>query len=69
MNNFDSAQLKEMKANLLVAVELMDVGIQLMRQNIVRQIPGASNEHIDSELKRWLMEQPVNFIPRMPANS
>ena len=53
---------------LLEALDLMEFGIELMRQNIVRALPGASKELIDSELNRWLMEQPAQFIPGKPSS-
>ena len=48
-------------ANLLAAIELMEFGIQLMRQNIARRLAGAPPERIEAELRRWLMEQPAQF--------
>jgi len=46
---------------LLDAIDLMESGIQLMRQNVVRRWPNASPGQVDAELERWLFEQPVDF--------
>ncbi len=48
-------------ANFLAAIDLMDFSIALMRQNIARRLPGALDEEIDRELRRWLIEQPDCF--------
>lgn len=50
--------------NLFATIELMEFGIMLMRQNIRRQLPSASEATINRELQRWLIEQPSNFIPQ-----
>ncbi len=54
---------KEMQTRMLAALELMDFGINLMRQNIARQLPKASKEFIDAEFRRWMMDQPRDFVP------
>lgn len=53
---------KQRIANLLVTVDLMEFSITLMRQNIARRLPNAKNAIIERELKRWLIEQPQDFI-------
>ena len=50
--------------NLVAALDLMEFGYSLMRQRILRSLHDASDEEIELELQRWLLEQPVNFIPR-----
>jgi hypothetical protein len=49
---------------LLVALDLMEFGIDIIRQNIKRKLKGESNEQINAELNRWLFEQPNNFVPK-----
>jgi len=46
----------------------MEAGIEMLRQMVIRGFPEASSEHIESELHRWLFEQPEIFIPRDPEN-
>ena len=47
---------------LLATVDLMEFGVDLMRQNIARKLPGATPQKIESELQRWLMDQPARFV-------
>lgn len=64
--SMDEKTLQEqerMKSSLLAAVDLMEMGIALMRQNIARNLKGATPEIVDAELRRWLIEQPADFIP------
>ncbi|MCB0338015.1 MAG: hypothetical protein KDD53_00355 [Bdellovibrionales bacterium] len=48
-------------SRLLETVELMEFGVALMRQNITRMLPNSSKEAIESELQRWLFNQPDVF--------
>ena len=48
---------------LLAALDLMEFAIELMRQNLIRKLPKASPMIIESELNRWLMQQPNKFVP------
>jgi hypothetical protein len=48
---------------LLEALELMEFGVALMRQNIRRQLPLASECKVEAELRRWLIDQPAQFRP------
>jgi hypothetical protein len=48
---------------LLATLDLMEFGIAVMRQTIVRRFPDASNEEIVAELNRWLLDQPHCFLP------
>lgn len=68
MRNAELDRKNAMRISLLAAVDLMEFGMRLMRQNIARKLPTADPSHIDSELNRWLFEQPVNFIPRMSSS-
>lgn len=54
----------EMGERLLAALDLMEFSIELMRQNIARELPDAPPEKIEEELARWLIEQPSPFIVR-----
>jgi len=40
------------------ALELFEVGVRLMRQNLVRSHPEATPREIDEMLTRWLHERP-----------
>ncbi|WP_437940278.1 hypothetical protein [Sorangium sp. So ce341] len=44
--------------NLRLAFELHDAGVALMRQNLRRRLPEASEEDIDERLADWLRERP-----------
>lgn len=55
----------EAVSRLRATCDLADFGIELMRQNIRRALPEASEEIISRELDRWLFDQPKNFVPRM----
>ena len=57
---------EKMRESLLSAIDLMEFGIRLMRQNISRALPDASKEQVDIELRRWLFEQPADFQPQIP---
>lgn len=43
---------------LRAALELHDVGVELMRQNLRRRHPDASDEEIDDMLTDWLRTRP-----------
>jgi len=62
--NYRTAAEQALVGRLLAAVELMDFGVALMRQNITRKMPGAPPEKISQELRRWLIEQPEHFEVR-----
>ena len=42
---------------LLEALDLMEFGVALMRQNLVRRYPGATPSEIAAKLDRWLIWQ------------
>ncbi|WP_437489509.1 hypothetical protein WME75_10845 [Sorangium sp. So ce1014] len=44
--------------NLRLAFELHDAGVALMRQNLRRRLPEASETEIDERLADWLRERP-----------
>ena len=39
-------------------LDLFDTGLALMRQNLRRSHPGASDEEIDLRLRQWLLDRP-----------
>ncbi len=51
MNERESRRVGE---RLRVAMEMHDLGVELMRQNLRRRHPGTSEEWIRAELSRWL---------------
>lgn len=68
MDHEDHDIASKNRAALIAAVDLMEFGIRLMRQNISRALPGATPNHVDAELRRWLFDQPEFFRPEMPAS-
>lgn len=53
-----SADVKHLVDNLWLAFELHEAGVALMRQNLRRRMPHASEEQIDAHLASWLRERP-----------
>ena len=43
-----------MANRLLEALEMWEGGVQIMRENLRRRSPHATNEEIEDELSRWL---------------
>jgi hypothetical protein len=43
-----------MTARLLDALEMWEDGTQIMRENLRRRSPGATDEEIEAALARWL---------------
>lgn len=41
-----------------VALDLFETGVRLMRQNLEREYPDATEEEIDERLKAWLGHRP-----------
>jgi hypothetical protein len=52
------ADSKHLVDNLQIAFELHEAGVALMRQNLRRRMPHASEEEIDAHLASCLREQP-----------
>jgi hypothetical protein len=48
-----------MKRNLQVTFDLHEAGILMMRQNIRRKFPEASDTEINRRLQAWLEERPL----------
>jgi len=45
-------------AKLVLACELFDTGVAMMRENILRRMPNAPDEAIAEALAAWLHERP-----------
>lgn len=45
-------------ADFQLALEMFDVGVELMRQNLRRKFPRASPRLIDAKLQAWLLHRP-----------
>lgn len=43
-----------MAGRLLEVLEMWEDGVQIMRENLRRRLPRATDEEIESELARWL---------------
>ncbi len=43
---------------LLVALDLHETGVEIMRQNLRRRFPNESNEEIEGRLVAWLRTRP-----------
>lgn len=54
----DADEREAAAERLRVAFDLFESGIALMRQNLRRRHPGASDEEIESMLGEWLEERP-----------
>jgi len=62
-----------MSDRLLAALEMWDDGVQIMRENLRRRSPHATDEEIEDQLGRWLAGPPIvasNYVlvdwPRPP---
>jgi Rv0078B-related antitoxin len=55
-----------LERRLLVALELQEFGIALMRQNIVRRNPEATEQQIDDLLSEWMTSRPPD-APGRPS--
>ncbi len=59
MNIADRNSTKvNLKEKLLIAIDFMDFGIELQRQNIKRRNPNATDEEISKKLQGWRFEAP-----------
>jgi len=50
-------------------LELFELGVQLMRQNLIRAHPGATQQEIDALLKEWLHERPGAELGDCPGRA
>jgi hypothetical protein len=46
--------MNAMASRLMEALEMWEDGVQIMRENLRRRLPRATNEEIEDELSRWL---------------
>ena len=42
-------------ARLMAALDLMELGIEIMRQNIIRRRPDATPQAVGAELQAWIL--------------
>lgn len=47
---------------LLAGIDMMEFGLELMRQNIARRMPNATSAEQDAELAKWLSEEPGTLV-------
>jgi hypothetical protein len=52
------AEQEQVRANLLLAIDLFDAGEALMRQNLRRAHPSARPEEIEARLEEYLRTRP-----------
>lgn len=52
------AHISTVQTRFRVALDLHDVGVRIMRQNIRRRFPDASEDDVTERLKAWLRERP-----------
>lgn len=50
-------------------LELFELGVQLMRQNLIRSHPGATQQEVDDLLKKWLQERPGAELGDCPGRA
>jgi len=65
--DFDSSASDPRVSRLLAALDLMELGIEMMRQNIARRSPGASREAVNAELQAWIENAPRRRQTEDPA--
>jgi hypothetical protein len=56
--NYDMASARPENTALSVAFDLFETGVALMRQNLRREHPNASDGEIDRLLTAWLRHRP-----------
>jgi hypothetical protein len=49
---------QEIQERFRTVLELFDAGVDMMRQNLRRRFPSASDETIEEKLSDWLSERP-----------
>lgn len=57
--SLDMTESERMKRNLQMTFALHEAGILMMRQNIRRKFPEASDSEINQRLQAWLEERPL----------
>lgn len=53
-----SSDVSPAAARLLAALDLHETGVEIMRQNLRRRDPAASDHDIDAQLQAWLLHRP-----------
>ena len=48
------------RARLMRAGEMHDIGVEMKRQQLARQHPGASNEELEELIVDWLTSRPMD---------
>lgn len=54
----DPSQHVELRENLLLAFDMFEAGLTLMREKLRRDHPGESEEAIEQRLIAWLSDRP-----------
>ncbi|WP_437512378.1 hypothetical protein [Sorangium sp. So ce1099] len=54
----DTADPTRLAEKLRLAFDLHEAGVTLMRQNLRRRLPEATETEIDERLAAWLLERP-----------
>jgi hypothetical protein len=49
---------------LLIALDLMELGLELARQRIRREVPALSDEEVGLRLQEWIDEAPGQMVVR-----
>lgn len=57
-NNPMSREKERLRQNFFLTLELFQAGLELMRQNLRRRFPAASDEEIEGKLGSWLAHRP-----------
>lgn len=53
-----SREEERLRQKLILTLELFQAGLELMRQNLRRRFPEATDAEIEAELDRWLACRP-----------
>jgi hypothetical protein len=59
----ETAEARRAAARLRTALDLHDFGVDLVRQRLRRESPGATEEEIRAALLRWLWDLPPGTAP------
>lgn len=52
-----------------MALAMAETGVRLMRQNLRRRYPHASDAEVDTRLREWMTNRPMDADPAAQANS
>ena len=56
-DDIERARARSLEERLELAVEMMDLGIELKREWFVRKYPGETEEQIEVRLRAWLARE------------